>query len=582
MALDWLDAARFADTNGYHLDNGRDMSLWRAWVIGAMNDNMPFDQFTIEQLAGDLLPEATVQQKIASGFNRNHMINFEGGAIAAEYHNAYIVDRVSTTSTVWLGLTIACAQCHDHKYDPITQKEFYQLYAFFNNVPEKGLDGNQGNAAPMIKVPTPDQTAKLQAIDARIEELAGHDAESTDSTNVEGDEQVAALRKEREELEKKMPTSMVMAEMESPRDTFLLTRGQYDEPGEQVFAGVPASLPPLPPDAPANRLTLAQWLVSPGHPLTSRVIVNRYWQMFFGTGLVSTPEDFGSRGELPSHPQLLDWLAAEFHESSQPDLAGSSHKEWNIKALIKLIVMSQTYRQDSRPSAEALERDPENRRLARGPRFRLSAEFIRDQALAVSGLLAHRIGGPSVSPYQPPGLWEELSSRGDSSNWTAQVFQLSQGEDLYRRSMYTFWKRTSPPPQMIALDAPDRETCTVHRARTNTPLQALILMNDPTYVEAARKFAERILNQGGEDDDARLGFAFRLATARTPTKVEFEVLREMLDGQRKIYQHDDDAAQAVMRIGASPIDKELDIRELAAWTMVASAILNLDETLTKG
>jgi hypothetical protein len=278
----------------------------------------------------------------------------------------------------------------------------------------------------------------------------------------------------------------------------------------------------------------------------------------------------------------LDWLAVEFQDSSQPQLAGSPQGRWNIKALIKLIVMSQTYRQDAQATREAIERDPENRLLARGPRFRLPAEMIRDQALCVSGLVAHKIGGPSVSPYQPPGLWEELSSRGDSSNWTAQVFELSQGEDLYRRSMYTFWKRTSPPPQMIALDAPDRETCTVRRARTNTPLQALILMNDPTYVEASRKLAERMLTQGGATDDERLAFAFRLATSRMPKAEEIKILREMLDQERQIYRHDAAAAEAVMKVGQSPFNEELDVQELAAWTMVASAILNLDETLTKG
>jgi hypothetical protein len=607
LALDWLDAARFADTNGYHLDNGRDMSHWRAWVIQAMNDNMPFDQFTIEQLAGDLLPDATLEQQIASGFNRNHMINFEGGAIPAEYHNAYIVDRVNTTATVWLGLTVACAQCHDHKFDPITQKEFYQLYAFFNNVPEKGLDGNQGNAAPMVQLPTPEQTARLKELEDRIAELTSHkegsvetDKSSDGSAEESGEgnsEELAGLRKERNELKRQIPTSMVMAEMDTPRETFLLVRGQYDSRGEQVFAGMPASLPSLPDGAPANRLTLARWLVSPDHPLTARVTVNRYWQMFFGTGIVRTAEDFGSQGEFPSHPELLDWLAVEFVESG-----------WDIKHMLRLIVTSSTYRQSAECGVRNTELkniglhasstphselripnsdtphsvDPENRLLSRGPRFRLPAEMIRDQALAVSGLLKHKIGGPSVSPYQPAGLWQELSSRGDSSNWTAQVFELSEGNDLYRRSMYTFWKRTSPPPQMVALDAPDRETCTVRRARTNTPLQALILMNDPTYVEASRKLAERMLTECGTNDEERLSFAFRLATARLPSAAELEVLRTVLDQQRLLYRDDPDAARALMEIGEADVADDLDVQELAAWTMVASAILNLDETLTKG
>ena len=793
MAVEWLDAARFADTNGYHLDNGRDMSRWRSWVIDAFNENMPFDRFTIEQLAGDLLPDATLSQQVASGFNRNHMINFEGGAIPAEYHNAYIVDRVNTTATVWLGLTVACAQCHDHKYDPITQKEFYGLYAFFNNVPENGLDGNQGNAMPFIRVPDAEQSAQLQDLDVKIADLVavtegdiafvdeaqrawetalvtpsetngeasielgtwhsagpfvhpegglraynrdlGPEAKAVDLTaeyfladktygwsernawidgqvielqgeqaatyvyrtitvaedmklpislgsddalkvwlnrklllstdaprgvapdqnivtldlqkgrnellmkvvnffggygfyfamksetaavvpdnvlaivkqpceqrtpqqaselrtyyrnNVSQDpkwkelgDSLAALRKQRTDFEQTIPTSMVMQEMGQPRDTFVLTRGQYDKQADKVTATVSASLPPLPKDSAADRLALARWLVSPEHPLTSRVIVNRYWQMLFGTGLVETSEDLGSRGELPSHPELLDWLAVEFQESSQSSLSETEAARWNVKALLKLIVMSAAYRQDSRVTAEHLERDPDNRLLARGPRVRLQAEFIRDQALAIGGLLKHRIGGPSVSPYQPAGLWEELSSRGDSSKWTAQVFEQSAGDDLYRRSMYTFWKRTSPPPQMLALDAPDRETCTVRRARTNTPLQALILMNDPTYVEASRTLAERALTEGGTTDNQRMSFVFRLATARMPNESELEVMKSVLREQADLYKGQEEQAKQLLSNGDKSWNSELDACELAAWTMFASMILNLDETVTK-
>jgi hypothetical protein len=374
---------------------------------------------------------------------------------------------------------------------------------------------------------------------------------------------------------------MVMQEMNQPRDTYVLTRGQYDKQADKVTASVPASLPPLPKDSAIDRLALARWLVSPEHPLTSRVIVNRYWQMLFGTGLVETSEDLGSRGELPSHPDLLDWLAVEFQESSQPNLSGSAAARWNVKALLKLIVMSATYRQDSRVTPMHLERDPENRLLARGPRVRLQAEFIRDQALAISGLLKHRIGGPSVSPYQPAGLWEELSSRGDSSKWTAQVFAQSNGDDLYRRSMYTFWKRTSPPPQMLTLDAPDRETCTVRRARTNTPLQALILMNDPTYVESSRTLAERALVEGGSTDEQRLTFVFRLATGRLPSEAELSVMRSVLREQTELYKDKVEQAKQLLTIGDKSWNGKLDACELATWTMIASMILNLDETLTK-
>ncbi|MCB9923208.1 MAG: DUF1553 domain-containing protein [Planctomycetaceae bacterium] len=394
-------------------------------------------------------------------------------------------------------------------------------------------------------------------------------------------EQLAALRKQREDYEQTIPTSMVMQEMSQPRTTFVLARGQYDKQADQVSAGVPASLPALPKNTAPDRLALARWLVSPEHPLTSRVIVNRYWQMLFGTGLVGTSEDFGSRGELPSHPELLDWLAVEFQTSSQPPLVGTAASRWNVKALLKLLVMSATYRQESRVSPRLLERDPDNRLLARGPRFRLQAEFIRDQALAISGLLKHRIGGPSVSPYQPSGLWEELSSRGDSSKWTAQVFEQSTGDDLYRRSMYTFWKRTSPPPQMLALDAPDRETCTVRRARTNTPLQALILLNDPTYVEASRSLAERALTEGGTSVEQRMLFVFRLATGRNPNEMERDVMRAVLHEQLDLYKGKEVEAKQLLSNGDRSWNTDLEACELAAWTMFASMILNLDETLTK-
>jgi mono/diheme cytochrome c family protein len=582
MALDWLDAARFADTHGYHIDSGRDMTPWRDWVIAAFNHNLPFDQFTVEQLAGDLLPNATLEQRIASGFNRNHMINFEGGAIPEEYHTAYIVDRVNTTATVWLGLTLGCCQCHDHKFDPFTQKDFYRLYAYFNNVPENGLDGSKGNATPFIKVPTDEQNQQLAALSRQITEVkkkigqqvlavgtAPSAARAVAALNLRQlADRLSALHKTYTDLERRLPSTMVMQEMSKPRDTFMLVRGQYDKHGEKVTPGVPERLPPA--GAPANRLGLARWLVDPAHPLTARVTVNRYWQMYFGTGLVKTAEDFGSQGEWPSHPELLDWLATEFIRTG-----------WNVKQMQRLIVTSATYRQSSVVRSDVAARDPENRLLARAPRLRLPAELIRDQALAVSGLLNGEIGGKSVFPYQPPGLWEELMSREDGANWTAQTYVQSHGKDLYRRSVYTFWKRTSPPPSLATFDAPDREVCTVRRARTNTPLQSLVLMNDPTYVEAARKLAERLI-AGGKSPDERIALAFRLVLGRRPKDAEREVLRKLYAEQLEAYRKKREPAGSLLAVGESPHAQTVDPVELAAWTVVANTILNLDETVTRG
>ena len=801
LALEWLDAARFADTHGYHIDSGRDMSRWREWVIESFQQNRPFDQFTVEQLAGDLLPEATLEQKIASGFNRNHMINFEGGAIPEEYHTAYIVDRVNTTCTVWLGLTVGCAQCHDHKYDPITQKDYYQLFAFFHNVPENGLDGTKGNAAPMIPTPSRAQQQELDRLASSIRDLealmAGDlpevdraqatweadalSAEPSSWTPLEPGEfkaasgavltrledrsllasgenpatetytitcatdlkpitalrvealpdehlsangpgrsangnvvlsdvrlalgdgtalkfkassadfsqqdypvtqamddqpqtgwaifpevgkphhaifeleqplelaagaslvvtldfqsqfaqhqlgrfrisvtnstrphepsalpapvrealaivadqrtgeqrallrayyreqvsddleprhaELAELLKSQGELQKQIRTTMVMQEMDQPRDTFLLIRGQYDKHGEKVTPAVIANLAPLPAGQPANRLGLARWLVDRSQPLTARVAVNRYWQIYFGTGLVKTSEDFGSQGEWPSHPDLLDWLAVEFMESG-----------WDVRHIQRLLVTSATYRQRSHVTPDLLSRDPENRLLARASRPRLNAEFIRDQALSVAGLLDTRIGGPSVSPYQPAGIWEDLASREDGANWTAQTYTQSHGADLYRRTMYTFWKRTSPPPTLATFDAPDRETCTVRRSRTNTPLQALILMNDPTYMEASRKLAERMLKEAGPEQADRVALGFRLVLARRPTEQESRVLSRVFEEQWAVFRQDPAAATKVLSIGEANRDETLDVAELGAWTIVANVLLNLDETLTR-
>ncbi len=805
MAVRWLDAARYADTNGYQTDAERYMWRWRDWVIDAFNRNQPFDQFTVEQIAGDLLPNATLAQKIATGFNRNHRGNGEGGIIPEEYLVEYAVDRVETTATVWLGLTMGCARCHDHKYDPLQQKEFYQVLAYFNNIPDRGRYNKYGNTPPLILAPTPAQQSELDTLEQELhaanmlfaseqtaletaqrawEQTLGNTTDSAwtvpdglvkrlqldggaagrvggaesfdgkrlvDAGNVanfgfydkftlaawiypkaatgaivartldvpeaEGyglylkdgkvqvnlvqrwlddalrvetaepleldrwhhvlmtydgsrsadsvqiyvngeprklrvlldelnqsfatkeplrigggggpgnrfrgliddvhvynvplsPEQAAVLaaaepvheiacipvekrtaaqrnkiawyflekhapvqirkawrelddaRREYEKFAESIPTVMVMQEMNPPRDVFVLNRGAYDRPGEKVGRGIPASLPPLPKGAPNNRLGFARWLVDPSNPLTARVAVNRFWQMYFGAGLVKTVEDFGLQGEWPTHPELLDWLATEFVRTG-----------WDVKAMQKIIVTSATYRQSSRATQEILQKDPDNRLLARGARLRLPAETVRDQALAVSGLLVEKTGGPSVRPYQPAGLWKELSG--------GQDYKPDRGEGLYRRSLYTFWKRASPPPSMMIFDSAGREACVVRQTRTNTPLQALNLMNDVTYVEASRALAQRMMREGGKTPADRVAFAFRLATARQPSPQESGVLLDSFHYHLDNYQTDREAARKLISQGESRRDETLDERELAAYTAVASLILNVDETVTK-
>jgi hypothetical protein len=956
MARYWLDAARYGDTHGLHLDNERSIWPYRDWVINAFNTNQPFDQFTIEQLAGDLLPSPTLSQRVATGFNRCNVTTSEGGSIDEEYYVRYAVDRVETTSTVFMGLTLGCSACHDHKFDPLSQREFYQLFAFFNSLTEKPMDGNALSPPPSIKAPTVEQQAKLAELDAllvsteqrldaplpevdakqaaweqempaklraqwqpldptetkstggatfrklddgstlvegtnpdkdtyeitaevdatgmtaiKLEALADdslfergpgrsgngnfvlsefeaeaisrenpkavkrikfayaqadheqatgeffvekaidgnlddangwaiegmnrhenraamfvanepfgfaggtilrirlkhesqytthaigrfklsvssdaslvpakwsnwsllgpfkgagtNEAMETDfgpETGVDlaatygeektawvakpefvdgeshglsgdltahylyrtvysptprrvtlslgsddgvklwvnddlllskgevrllaadsdivtvslpagesrilmkvvnfdggygfyfkptkedaGDEQLqilplllvdaaqrtpeqqklvrdyfrrehsplwqetqnqlADLRQQKRDLEAQVPDTLVMEEMPEPREAFILVRGQYDAKGDPVVRDVPEVLPPLPEGVKPDRLALARWLVDPKHPLTSRVTVNRFWQQYFGTGIVKTSEDFGFQGEWPSHPELLDWLSREFVDSG-----------WNVKALQRMIVTSATYRQSARVTPELLQRDPENRLVARGPRFRLDAETIRDHALFASGLLYEQVGGiKSVKPYQPPGLWEAV---GFTSSNTA-VFQQDHGDALYRRSMYTFWKRTSPPPPMTIFDAPTRESCTVRRARTNTPLQALTLMNETQYVEAARNLATRAMLRGGMTTDERIAYAFRLSTSRRPTEDEVAVLREVYEQQLVEYKASPEAAMKLISIGESPRQEQADPAELAAWTMVANLIFNLDESVTNG
>ena len=573
MAMQWLDAARYADTNGYNNDETRTMWPWRDWVIKAFTDGMPYNQFLTEQLAGDLLPEATVSQKVATGFSRNHVLTTEGGIFEEEYHVEYVADRVHTTATVFLAMSLQCARCHDHKYDPLTQKEYYQFAAFFNNVPDKVVSYNKARMAePLLRLPTPEQQAELDRIEGRLKEVEAEIAKlsgeaGADPTALQAEK--TSLTAQRTTLDTEIPATMVMAEPAEPRPIFVLKRGQYDQRGEQVTAAFPkalvshesavvATVPEIP-----GRLQLARWLTDPAHPLTARVAVNRQWEMLFGIGIVETAEDFGIQGALPSHPELLDWLATELVQQG-----------WDQRAILKQIVMSATYRQSSSVNAEQLHRDPRNLLLGRGPRYRLPAETVRDNALFVSGLLKEKIGGPSVKPYQPDGLWEDVSvERRDK-------YVADTDDGLYRRSMYTFWKRTCPPPGMATFDAPDRETCVVRRARTNTPLQALVLLNDPTYVEAARKLAERVM-LASADDAARIVLAFRIVLSRLPDDSEQATLEKIFAQARTHFTTNPTAAEEFLSLGNSPRDTSLKPAELAAWSAVMNVVLNLDECISK-
>jgi len=843
MAMDWLDVARYADTHGFNNDSSRSMWRWRDWVIESFNRNMPYDRFILEQLAGDLLEEPSLGQLIATGFGRNHVINSEGGIIGEEYRVEYVADRVRTLGMAWLGLSLECARCHDHKFDPISQRDYYRFFAFFNNVPEHGEDGRVANAAPLISAPTREQQRRMDELseeverlqkeaglqasqwrwkasdsaaakalaeaaqaesprgsefsfscepepgagqgqpaetfgtgvagkacvsrkDAPLPELAEQDIElcgdgaftlslwvnpekggqdaplfsaidyspepasSEHGRGVElrlaGDEvefrfsrrfpaysitvrsdgadihpgqwrhvtvvyegsydksgmraraawvrmfvdgretatrlvhddlqfptpdfeptfrlgwdnsrakarfegrldeitvwqwalkpagitnlfharaipfaasrmrageasatetgwlreallaasgedfrlkldELASRRRELFEVQRNAPTTMVMREMPEPRPAYVLKRGMYNLPGEPVQPGVPEKLlAPWPKDAPNDRLGLAKWLTQPDHPLTARVVVNRFWQQLFGIGLVKTSADFGFQGEPPSHPKLLDWLARDFVESG-----------WDVKRLLKNIVLSAAYRQSSRITPELAQRDPENRLLARGSRFRLPAEVVRDQALALAGLLEHRLGGPSVRPYQPEGLYDGVVVGAD---YPGTTWQQDEGAGLYRRSLYTFWKRTLPHPVMTVFDAPDREFCTTRRAETNTPLQALTLLNAPVFVETARKLAERMIHEGGDTADSRIEFVFRLAAGRSPKPDEKALARELLNEMLRSFRGDKPAAAGLLSAGASAPDASIPAPELAAYTAVATMILNLDEVITK-
>jgi len=611
MAWDWLEAARYADSNGYQGDGERTMWPWRDWVIAALNRDLPFDQFTTWQLAGDLCPSATTEQKLATGFCRNHMINGEGGRIADENRVDYVMDMAETTGTVWLGMTFNCCRCHDHKFDPLTQREYYSLFAFFNQTPVTG-DGGNSQTKPVVELPSKAETAKLEELTRKAASAAKAvaDAESKLFPRPPGKQvseapNVASLKPEilavlktpaekrtgnqigqleghweptqpayvaqlknlhaaldaRDRFQRSIPRVMVMEDMPKPRDTFVLVKGIYNKPTDKVTATVPACLTPFPSDAPRNRLGLARWLVATENPLTARVTVNRCWQQFFGTGLVKTPEDFGVQGERPSHPELLDWLASEF-----------IHSGWNVKALHKRIVMSATYRQSSRTTPALTERDPHNRLLARGPRFRMPSWMIRDQALAASGLLVEKIGGPPVKPYQPAGIWEEAT-------FGQKRYEQDKGDALYRRSIYTFWRRIVGPTMLF--DSAPRQTCIVKPTRTNTPLQALTTLNDVGYVEAARALAQRVLQTADPRPEPRVDLAFRLVLARSPAADERQVLLESVSRLRREFGANVEDAKKLLRTGESKCDETLDPVEHAAYTALCSAILNIDEALTK-
>jgi hypothetical protein len=542
-ARKWLDLARYADTTGYEADTTRKIWAFRDWVIKALNADMPFDQFTIEQLAGDLLPNATQDQIIATAFHRNTLQNDEGGTDDEEYRVAAVIDRVNTTMQVWMATTMGCCQCHTHKYDPLTQREYYELFAFFNQT----ADADRHDQEPTLVTPTPEQQKLKAELDRQLE------AAKDEAPRKEIERRLAA--------EYKPDKTPIMKELaaDAQRKTHLLIRGSFLNPGEEVCPETPEVFPAFGGDLPRNRLGLAKWLVDRRNPLTARVVVNRQWEQLFGTGIVLTSEDFGSQGLLPTHPELLDWLAVDLMDNG-----------WSLKKLTKKIVMSAAYRQSSRTTPDKLTRDPDSRLVSRGPRERLTAEQIRDQALAVSGLLSKKIGGPSVMPPQPEGVWQVVYN---SDKWLT-----SAGDDRYRRGLYTFWRRTNPYPSAMALDATSRETCTVRRISTNTPIAAFALLNDPVYVEAAQSLAQQIMKFDDRDTAERVAYAFRRVLAREPSADEVQRLIALYDTEHKHYQQDGEAA---LKMAASEIDKSdgsAGLAELAAWAVVSNVLLNLDET----
>ena len=559
----WLDAVRYGDTHGLHLDNRRGIYPYRDWVVHALNKNLPIDQFITWQLAGDLLPEPTLEQRVATGFVRMNPTTSEGGVIAAEFQAKNNFDRVETLGTTLLGMTMICARCHTHKYDPIPHTEYFQLLAFFNSTSENALDGNSYVYAPVVKAPENQQQWQAwQALYDQQQSLrlalksSGDDASQQTSLQTQFDQATAELAKFEASFES---TTLVAQELAKPRETKVLARGEYDMPiGPSLNPDTLSVMGAFPDDAPRNRLGLAHWLTSPDHPIVARVLVNRYWQQIFGEGLVRTPEDFGLQGQQPTHPRLLDWLAVEFQESG-----------WDLKYLLKLMVTSETFRQDSAWRGEI--DDPENRLVARGPSYRLDAEVLRDIGLWASGLLADQMGGEGVKPYQPKGLWSALMHPASNT----KHYERDSGDKLYRRSLYVYWKRTSPHPMMTLFDAPSRETSCVRRSRTNTSLQSLGLLNETQRLEIARVMAERLISES-DDDNERLNLLFLIPTCRKPNELQRTACLELLQNARQRYAQSPDDSNALLGIGDAPRSKSLDPAEHAAWTQVVSTVLASD------
>lgn len=538
MASEWMDISRYADTHGYQDDFERTMWPWRDWVIHAFKENMPYDKFVTYQLAGDLLPNATKEQILATGFNRNHKITAEGGVIPEEYRIEYVEDRANTFATAFLGLTFECARCHDHKYDPISQKNHFELFSFFNSIPENGLMANaQTIPEPYMVIGEKEANGVLDFVNLQASDM------------------------------KEVPV-MVMQEMSEPRPAFVLDRGVYDQPTTEVFPNTPEAVLPYSENYPKNRLGLSKWLFEEDNPLTARVTVNRLWQRMFGTGLVSSSFDFGNQGALPTHPELLDFLAIKLREEG-----------WDTRKILKYIALSATYQQSSKISKDVLERDPENQYLSHAPRLRLPAELIRDQALQISGLLNKEVGGPSVKPYQPAGLWEETTGGGGGSTAT---YVVAEGHDLYRKSLYTFWKRTVPPPSMMTFDAAARDLCSVKRQETNTPLQALVLLNDPQLIEASRELASNAIQKNPKSTAEQIGAIFTKATSRAADAEEIKLLGDYYADMLDKIENGEITPSEYLSIGATEINKAIPANKLAAMTLTAQTILNLDETITRG
>ncbi|WP_338875415.1 PSD1 and planctomycete cytochrome C domain-containing protein [Spirosoma sp. SC4-14] len=535
MALHWLDLARYADSHGYQDDGYRTQWPWRDWVIHAFNKNMHYNDFVTWQLAGDLMPGSTKEQLLATGFNRNHKITEEGGVIPEEYRIMYVTDRNDLFGKGLLGVTIECAHCHDHKYDPFSQKEYYQLFAFFNNVKEVGIESVIGGPETYAKKPL------MEISDQDVKDILSF-VNKRDTNRL---------------------IVSVMGDLDTTRKTFVLKRGAYDAPGDEVQPGTPKAILPFDDSYPKNRLGLAKWLFDPRNPLTARVYVNHLWQEFFGKGIVKTSGDFGMQGDLPTHPELLDWLAVDFREHG-----------WDMKRLVKQMVMSATYRQSAVLSPEKLAADPDNVFLAHGPRYRIQAEFVRDLVLCSSGLLNPAIGGPSVKPYQPAGLWEGATS----GRGLLSAYNQDHGSALYRRGMYTLIKRTVPPPSMAIFDASNRDLCEVRRLKTNTPLQALVMMNDPTVLEASRVLAARLLQENSPVSD-KINKAFRLIVSRRPNEKETAILSSYYDKELKSLTPT--SIRHSLSVGEYPVPEKIDKAKLTALMRVMTTIYNLEETITK-